>query len=338
MRVGCPVTGWRKRADLPEDWHFTAPALTALMYSHPLGLLMALALGLASLIVRRELGLSWKRWLTPYLAAALGIAPWIGRYFNEPLERMVGRKSITTVIDIPLGFLGGNHATLFGFLALMAIGLLAIHRDGSKRRRNKIDTTPAAALLPLLAARADTPAHVRIKARRSDQRRPLRGAGLHPPGGVWTGKAAEAPRSLRRAGDHRSLGRRVARHDLRARPEPFDRRAAGRGPRPSRSLARGAGHLRCVVQLARRRDRNRELLPFSAPQKLPGAASAGSIAPQPTNQAWLAFGVRDGKQTTKIPGSVPPDSRRGADSRPPLCLIAVEPDLRAPPPKDAASP
>ncbi len=315
-----------------------AIALTALMYSDRLGLSMVLALGLASLIVRRELGLSWKRWSAPYLAAALGIAPWIRRYFDQPPEPIVGRRSLTTAFDHVLGFLGGNRATLFGFLALMVIGLLAIRRDASGRRRIAIDTTLGAVcllcwlLVPTLLfmfvfkARPDhraaglfvAPAYILLVAS---------GLGKLPRllalcGGLAiTALSAVAWPGMIFAPDLNP--------DWRAAAAALDRRD------PSR-----AEPVFCVVSFTLRDVEIETASYYLSPHRksYPVPRPPGRSLPLPTNQAWLAFGVRDGKRTTKIPDQFRPIPGEEPILVSGLCLIAVEPDPRAPPPKDAASP
>lgn len=117
--------------------------LTALAYSHPLGLLMIAALALASRVYARILLGGRARWWIAHAAAGLLAAPWIGRYLDHAPEHLSGRLSIKFLLGTPIGFIGGNFATLAGFLLLAGYG--ATRRlsaksvfdfgDGSAQRR-----------------------------------------------------------------------------------------------------------------------------------------------------------------------------------------------------------
>ena len=97
--------------------------LAALGYSHPLGLLMIAALCAASLVVRPAAGRSRGRWLAPYAAAGLALAPWIPRYLDHDPESTVGRLPIQFLLGTPIGFLGGNFLALALFAGVIAFGL-----------------------------------------------------------------------------------------------------------------------------------------------------------------------------------------------------------------------
>jgi hypothetical protein len=112
-----------------------AAAVAALVYSHPLGLLMAAALATASLVCRRALGLSWGRWLAPHLAASAAVAPWVGRYFDHPPESSVGRLPLRFLLGLPIGFTGGNFLTLLGFVLVIGYGVFTFGRDDRGRLR-----------------------------------------------------------------------------------------------------------------------------------------------------------------------------------------------------------
>src|SRR5262249_5851703 len=81
--------------------------LAALVYSHPLGLLMAGALGLAALGHRAAFGLRGRDWLVLHLAAAAAVAPWLVRYVDHPPESTAGSLSLRFVLGLPIGFIGG---------------------------------------------------------------------------------------------------------------------------------------------------------------------------------------------------------------------------------------
>ena len=97
--------------------------LAALGYSHPLGLLMMTTLGLASLIGVRERFGSWARWLAIHAVPAAIVAPWIPRYLDHPPEFLSGPLPWRFLLGTPIGFLGGNFATLAGLVVLIAWGI-----------------------------------------------------------------------------------------------------------------------------------------------------------------------------------------------------------------------
>ena len=68
-----------------------ALCLAALVYCHPLGLLMAATLGLGSFLFVRQFFGRWQRWLGVHLAALLLAAPWIRHYFDHDPEFLSGR-------------------------------------------------------------------------------------------------------------------------------------------------------------------------------------------------------------------------------------------------------
>jgi hypothetical protein len=102
--------------------------LAALVYCHPLGLLMAATLGLGSFLFIREFFGGWQRWLGVHLAALLPAAPWIRHYFDHDPEFLSGRLPLKFLIGTPIGFIGGNSVVLLGLLILIGFGLL--HRRG----------------------------------------------------------------------------------------------------------------------------------------------------------------------------------------------------------------
>jgi mannosyltransferase len=115
--------------------------LIALGYTHPLGLFMVAALGLAYLVNRAEARLSMVRWLAIQLVAALAIGPWAIHYVDHPPDITVGRLPLKFLIGLPIGYIGGNSLTLLGFAALAAYGMLA--RAGGAGRRWAIDKPSA---------------------------------------------------------------------------------------------------------------------------------------------------------------------------------------------------
>jgi hypothetical protein len=133
----------------PAAWRIIlyAAALEILVYSHPLGLLMAAALGIASLINRRALGLSWARWAMPHLLAAVAVFPWLGHYFDHAPESTVGRLPLRFLLGVPIGFLGGNSLTLAGLCALIAYGLLSRVAKDDGRLAIRLENPVAASCL-----------------------------------------------------------------------------------------------------------------------------------------------------------------------------------------------
>jgi len=111
--------------------------LTALVYSHPLGLLMLGALALAGLIEVRTCFGTWRRWLFIHLGVVVLILPWIGNYLDHPPELLSGRLSPRFLLGTPIGFIGGNFILLFGLAVLIAMGLApyGLARDAGAGRR-----------------------------------------------------------------------------------------------------------------------------------------------------------------------------------------------------------
>ena len=101
-----------------------ALCLVALVYCHPLGLLMAATLGLGSFLFVRQFFDRWQGWLGVHLAALLLAAPWIRHYFDHDPEFLSGRLPVKFLIGTPIGFVGGNSVVLLGLLILIGFGLL----------------------------------------------------------------------------------------------------------------------------------------------------------------------------------------------------------------------
>ena len=102
--------------------------LSSLVYSHPLGLFMVAAHGLAYLLVRRVLKLKLGWWLTIQIAVILTIAPWLPRYLDHGTDYPMPRYSIRFLLAVPLEYIGGNGIALLVCLAIVAFGLFA--REG----------------------------------------------------------------------------------------------------------------------------------------------------------------------------------------------------------------
>jgi hypothetical protein len=130
------LVGLRRSYTVPKAGAYAA-LLTALIYSHPLGLLMVGALALATLISGDDAHGSWRRWLAVYLVVGAATAPWIGNYFDHPPEFLTGPLPIRFLLATPIGFIGGNSWVLLGLVVLIGWGLvhqLPIRdRDGARR-------------------------------------------------------------------------------------------------------------------------------------------------------------------------------------------------------------
>jgi hypothetical protein len=98
-------------------------SLIALLFSHPLGLLMLGTLALGSLRFVRQFFGNWRPWLVVHLAAVLAAVPWLVRYFDHPPEFLSGRLALKFLIGTPIGFIGGNSLVLLGLICLAGFGL-----------------------------------------------------------------------------------------------------------------------------------------------------------------------------------------------------------------------
>jgi hypothetical protein len=105
-----------------------AAGLAALIYTHPLGLLMAGTLALASLIFVRQFPGAWRAWSLTHAAALLAAAPSIPRYFDHPPEFLSGRLPIKFLLGTPIGFIGGNFMVLGCLVGVIVFGLVRRHR------------------------------------------------------------------------------------------------------------------------------------------------------------------------------------------------------------------
>ncbi|MGP0069902.1 MAG: glycosyltransferase family 39 protein [Isosphaeraceae bacterium] len=129
------------------SWLLVAAAyvvsLTALIYSHPLGLLMAGTLALAGLI---GFG-SWRRWLAVHLAVATVTVPWVGHYLDHPPEFLSDPPSLRFLLGTPIGFIGGDSRVLLGLTILIAWGIAGrvVARDDRGRWR----IVPGSAIAPV---------------------------------------------------------------------------------------------------------------------------------------------------------------------------------------------
>lgn len=129
-----PSGGDEERTHAPSyvlAWY--AVALATLVYSHPLGLLTAVSLALASALNARAYGLDVKRWAAMHLGAAILFAPWLRHYLHHEPELVVGRLPIRFLFGTLIGFTGGNILSLPAVLGLIALGLISIRARGDSR-------------------------------------------------------------------------------------------------------------------------------------------------------------------------------------------------------------
>jgi hypothetical protein len=108
-------------------------SLVALVYSHPLGLLMVATLALAGLLGLCAGFGSWTRWLVVYLAAGVLVAPWVVHYFDHPPEFLSGPLPLRFLLGTPIGFIGGNFAVLVALVLLIAWGIVRSREDEMRR-------------------------------------------------------------------------------------------------------------------------------------------------------------------------------------------------------------
>ncbi len=118
------ASAWRQAA--------FALSLTALVYCHPLGGLMVVALALGYLIDRPSSQLRPGSWLLIHLAMALALAPWVDHYLDHPpdLKPMAPGR----LFNWPRFFIGGHSSTLAVCGLLIAWGLLAVLRREAEGR------------------------------------------------------------------------------------------------------------------------------------------------------------------------------------------------------------
>jgi mannosyltransferase len=114
------ATAWQQAA--------FAASLTALVYCHPLGGLMVVALAMAYLIDRPSSRLGPGSWLLIHLAMTLALAPWVVHYLDHPPDpkpMAPGR-----LLNWPRFFIGGHSSTLAVCGSLIAWGFLDVRRRG----------------------------------------------------------------------------------------------------------------------------------------------------------------------------------------------------------------
>lgn len=96
--------------------------MVAMIYAHPLALLMMVALGLGWLSDRGRTRLGLRSWVLVQVATCALVAPWVPLYFDHPPEFTSGRLPIRFLLGLPIGFTGGDSRSLLVFSALAALG------------------------------------------------------------------------------------------------------------------------------------------------------------------------------------------------------------------------
>lgn len=117
--------------------------LAALAYSHPLGLFMIAAHGVAYLLTRRSLRLTLLRWAVIQAGVVLAILPWLRRYLDHGTDYPMPRYALKYLLAVPIEYIGGNSLVLPVGLAIALFALVRIERDRGDPRHRVIWTHPA---------------------------------------------------------------------------------------------------------------------------------------------------------------------------------------------------
>ncbi len=126
--------------------------LIALVYSHPVGLFMVAAHGVAYLLVRSAMLLAFRWWLTIHLAVIVALLPWLGRYLDHGTDYPMPRYPPQTLLAVPIEYIGGNSLALAVCLAIVAYGLVCWKSGGRPRRPAIANQTENLILLTWAAA------------------------------------------------------------------------------------------------------------------------------------------------------------------------------------------
>ena len=138
-------------AQKPQVWKLAVYGLSlvAIVYSHPLGLLMVAALAVTSFLFRHAFQVSWRHWLYTQVGVVLAVAPWVGRYIDHPPESTTGPLPIRYLLGMPIGFIGGNFIILFVCSLVIVYGLFTIRGQDLGRIRVML-TCPTASISLLI--------------------------------------------------------------------------------------------------------------------------------------------------------------------------------------------
>jgi uncharacterized membrane protein len=120
---------WWLMLSLRDRWTFAKAglcviSLTALAYSHPLGVLMLLALLLAALAGLIRHSGTWPHWLAVYGTTAILVLPWLPNYLDHPPEYLSGRLPLKFLLGTPIGFIGGSSLVLLALTGIIAFGIV----------------------------------------------------------------------------------------------------------------------------------------------------------------------------------------------------------------------
>ncbi|WP_165070605.1 glycosyltransferase family 39 protein [Paludisphaera rhizosphaerae] len=102
------------------------------MFTHPLALPMAATLAIASAMDAKGFFGTWRTWTAAHLIPVVASSWWLRFYFDHAPEFLSGKLPIKFLLGTPIGFLGGNFATLAGVVALIAWGLWRRNRGGER--------------------------------------------------------------------------------------------------------------------------------------------------------------------------------------------------------------
>jgi mannosyltransferase len=114
---------FRRAAGWQRCTLYTVP-LAALAFSHPVGLFMIVAHGLAYLLVRKQLRLKLWQWVAIQAAVLLAIAPWLGQYLIRGTDYPLPRYGLSFLLAVPIEYIGGNKWVLAGCIGVIGYGLL----------------------------------------------------------------------------------------------------------------------------------------------------------------------------------------------------------------------
>jgi hypothetical protein len=107
-------------------------SLAALVYSHPLGLVMMGALAFAGLLDFRASFGGLKSWLAIHTGAVVLCIPWLRNYLDHAPEFVTGTLSPRFLLGTPIAFIGGNSVLLFSLVLLIAVGIARRSLAGDK--------------------------------------------------------------------------------------------------------------------------------------------------------------------------------------------------------------
>jgi 4-amino-4-deoxy-L-arabinose transferase-like glycosyltransferase len=125
--------------------------VAAVVYSHPLGMLMFAALALAGLLHLQKTSGGARTWLAIHGAAAILILPWIGHYFDHSPEFLTERLPVRFLLATPIGFIGGNGLLLAGLVLVIGFGMIVRARESAAgATRSKSEAIPALLLCWLI--------------------------------------------------------------------------------------------------------------------------------------------------------------------------------------------